>query len=331
MPKLKIGGFELNSNLALAPMAGVTDRPFRILCKSLGAGLAASEMVVANAALAGAAPTLRRMDHRGEPGPRMVQIAGADPQMLANTAKLNVDSGAQMIDINMGCPAKRICRALAGSALLCDEPLVARILHAVVSAVPVPVTLKIRTGPDGSNRNGVTIARIAQESGVQALAVHGRTRADRFNGCAEYDTIAAIKAAIDIPVFANGDIRTPQDARRVLDYTGADGIMVGRAAQGNPWIFRQITHYLETGSVAPPPTRLEVSEVLLAHVRQLHQFYGGRTGVLVARKHISWYCKSHPSSANFRRTIQTIDCRELQLQMVQDYFQGDNYLMAQVA
>ncbi|MEM7293060.1 MAG: tRNA dihydrouridine synthase DusB, partial [Pseudomonadota bacterium] len=271
---MQIGPYQLQNNLVLAPMAGVTDRPFRQLSKQLGAGMAVSEMVVANALLWGSVQTQRRMDHQGEVEPRIVQIAGADPEMLADAARHNVDNGAQIIDINMGCPAKRVCNALAGSALLSDEGLVARILDAVVAAVEVPVTLKIRTGPDRSNRNGVTVARIAQEAGIQALAVHGRTRADKYKGEAEYDTIAAIVDAIDIPVMANGDIRTPEDARHVLEYTGATAVMIGRAAQGNPWIFREVEHFLKTGEHRSPPAPEEVRDVLLSHLENLYEFYG---------------------------------------------------------
>ena len=304
----------------MAPMAGVTDRPFRQLCKQLGAGMAVSEMVVANALLWGSEQTKRRMDHQGEVEPRIVQIAGADPDMLANAARHNVDNGAQIIDINMGCPAKRVCNALAGSALLSDENLVERILKAVVAAVDVPVTLKIRTGPDRSNRNGVTIAKIAEDAGIQALAVHGRTRADKYKGDAEYDTIAAIKSAISMPLMANGDIRTPEEASYVLDYTGADAVMIGRAAQGNPWIFREIEHFLSTGQKLPPPTSAEVRDVLLSHLDNLYAFYGEFTGPRVARKHIAWYCKARPGSARFRHAINHTDSCEAQLAMVRRYF-----------
>ena len=301
-------------------MAGVTDRPFRHLSKSLGAGMAVSEMVVANALLWGSEQTLRRADHQGESEPRIVQIAGADPQMLAGAARHNVDRGAQIIDINMGCPAKRVCNAMAGSALLSDEGLVARILSAVVEAVEVPVTLKIRTGPDRGNRNGVRIAKIAEQAGIQALAVHGRTRADKYKGEAEYDTIAVIKATVTMPVIANGDIRTPEKAGYVLDYTGADAVMIGRAAQGNPWIFREIEHYLKTGTERLPPTAGEVCDVLLGHLRNLYAFYGDHTGVRMARKHIAWYCKARAGSARFRCAVNRTDSCAEQLAMVQHYF-----------
>lgn len=304
----------------MAPMAGVTDRPFRQLCKQLGAGMAVSEMVVANALLWGSEQTKRRMDHSGEVEPKIVQIAGADPAMLADAAQHNVENGAQIIDINMGCPAKRVCNALAGSALLSDEDLVARILKAVVASVDVPVTLKIRTGPDRSNRNGVTVAKIAEDSGIQALAVHGRTRADKYKGDAEYDTIAAIKSVISIPLMANGDIRTPEEAKYVLDYTGADAVMIGRAAQGNPWIFREIEHYLATGRKLAPPSSEEIRDVLLSHLENLYAFYGEFTGPRVARKHIAWYCKARPGSARFRHAINHTDSCDEQLAMVRRYF-----------
>ncbi len=302
-------------------MAGVTDRPFRHLSKVLGAGMAVSEMVVANALLWGAKQTRRRMDHTGEIEPRVVQIAGADPQMLADAARHNVDNGAQIIDINMGCPAKRVCNAQAGSALLGDEALVERILTAVVKSVAAPVTLKIRTGPDRGNRNGVRIAKIAEQAGIQALAVHGRTRADKYKGDAEYDTIAAIVSSLTIPVMANGDIRTPEDAKYVLDYTGADAVMIGRAAQGNPWIFREIEHYLKSGEKLAPPAADEVRDVLLSHLGKLYEFYGEYTGSRVARKHISWYCKARPGSARFRNAINNTESCTEQLAMVQHYFE----------
>ena len=317
---MQIGCYILPNNVFMAPMAGVTDRPFRQLCKQLGAGIAVSEMVVANALLWGAVQTRRRMDHCGEVEPRIVQIAGADPKMLADAARHNVDNGAQIIDINMGCPAKRVCNALAGSALLSDEALVGRILDAVVGAVEVPVTLKIRTGPDRSNRNGVTVAKIAEAAGIQSLAVHGRTRADKYKGEAEYDTIAAIKAVINIPLVANGDIRTPQEAKYVLDYTQADAVMIGRAAQGNPWIFREIAHYLRYGEKLAPPGNDEVRDVLLSHLNNLYAFYGELTGARIARKHIAWYCKARPGSARFRHAINHTESCQQQLEMVDDYF-----------
>ncbi|MGA0033777.1 MAG: tRNA dihydrouridine synthase DusB, partial [Burkholderiales bacterium] len=260
-------------------MAGVTDRPFRQLCKKMGAGMAVSEMVASNSLLWGSEKTRRRANHEGEVDPISVQIAGADPQMLADAARYNVDQGAQIIDINMGCPAKKVCNVMAGSALLKDEPLVARILEAVVGAVEVPVTLKIRTGWDRDHRNACRVARIAESSGIQALAIHGRTRACGYSGEAEYDTIAAVKAGIGIPVIANGDITTPERVKQVLEYTGADAVMIGRAAQGRPWMFREITHFLETGRHLPPPEVGEIHRVLVAHLYDLYGFYGEHTGV----------------------------------------------------
>lgn len=286
---LRIGPYTLPSRAVLAPMAGVTDRPFRILCRQLGAGLAASEMLTSDARLWHTPKSRRRLDHHGEPEPRVVQLAGSDPGVLAEAARLSVDRGAQIIDLNMGCPAKKVCGKLCGSALLRDEPLVAQILETLVRAVDVPVTLKIRTGWDRDHRNGVEIARIAEESGIQALAVHGRTRADFYAGEAEYQTIGEIKSAVRIPVFANGDIRTPQDARKVLDLTGADGVMIGRASFGEPWIFRAVDAFLEARA-SQPLLRAEVRDIILAHLDSLYSFYGEDTGVRIARKHIGWYC-----------------------------------------
>jgi tRNA-dihydrouridine synthase B len=286
---MRIGPYPLAAPLALAPMAGVTDRPFRLLCRRLGAGLAASEMVTSDVRLWHTPKSRRRMDHDGEPEPRVVQIAGGEPAMMADAARRNVDLGAQIIDINMGCPAKKVCNRAAGSALLRDESLVADILGAVVRAVAVPVTLKMRTGWDAANRNGLRIARIAEGLGVQALAVHGRTRADHYQGAAEYATIREIKAAVRIPVFANGDIDSGAKARAVLEETGADAVMIGRAAQGRPWIFREIRHFLTTGRDLPQPAHGEVRDIMLAHLEQLYAFYGEHAGVRVARKHLGWY------------------------------------------
>jgi len=296
---MQIGPYRLSNNLIAAPMAGVTDRPFRQLCKAMGAGMAVSEMVTSNSLLYGSAKTRRRADHEGEAPLISVQIAGAVPARLAEAARYNVDAGAQIIDINMGCPAKKVCNVMAGSALLRDESLVARILEAVVAAVPVPVTLKIRTGWDPSSRNAVTVARIAEAAGIQGLAIHGRTRACRFHGEAEYDTIAAVKTAARIPVIANGDIDTPEKAKAVLDATGVDGVMIGRAALGRPWIFREIIHFLGTGRRLPPPDAAEIRRVLLAHLDAMYAFYGERGGVGIARKHIRWYTKGLPGSAAF--------------------------------
>jgi tRNA-dihydrouridine synthase B len=291
-----------------------------MLCKKLGAGLAVSEMVTSNSLLYGSEKTLRRANHQGEVEPISVQIAGSDPKMMAEAAKHNVDNGAQIIDINMGCPAKKICNVMAGSALLKDEPLVSQILKAVVNAVDVPVTLKIRTGWDKQNRNAIQIAKMAEDIGVQALAMHGRTRACLYNGEAEYDTIAAVKQTINIPLIANGDITTPEKAKYVLDYTGADAVMIGRAAQGRPWIFREIEHYLTTGEHMLAPTVDEIHTVMLEHLHDLYEFYGDLTGMRVARKHISWYTKGLAGSAQFRHNMNTLQTIPLQLQAIDDFF-----------
>ncbi len=317
---MQIGPYQLANNLVLAPMAGVTDNPFRQLCRQMGAGLAVSEMVSSNSLLWGSEKTRRRADHSGEDEPRSVQIMGADPQMMAEAARFNVDNGAQIIDINMGCPAKKVCNVQAGSALLRDEGLVTRILEAVIAAVAVPVTLKIRTGWDRDSRNGVQVARIAEQSGIRALAVHGRTRADGYSGEAEYETIAAIKRAIRIPVIANGDITTPEKAAAVLRQTGADAVMVGRAAQGRPWIFREIAHFLTTGERLPEPTLAEVRDILLGHLENLYAFYGEYTGVRMARKHISWYSKGQPHGAAFRQSVNRVDSADRQREMVSNFF-----------
>lgn len=317
---MRIGPFKLRNNLIVAPMAGVTDRPFRQLCKSMGAGMAVSEMVASNSLLYGSEKTLRRANHEGEVEPISVQIAGADPAMLAEAARYNVDKGAQIIDINMGCPAKKVCNVMAGSALLKDEPLVARILEAVVGAVDVPVTLKIRTGWDTNNKNALTVARIAESSGVQALAIHGRTRACGFSGTAEYDTIAIVKQAISIPVVANGDIGTPERVKEVLARTHADGVMIGRAAQGRPWMFREIEYFLKTGEHLPAPEVEEIHRVLSAHVEDLYSFYGEERGVRVARKHISWYTKGLTGSAAFRHGMNQLETAAAQRGAVDWFF-----------
>jgi tRNA-dihydrouridine synthase B len=320
---MKIGSYKLKNNLIVAPMAGVTDRPFRMLCKRMGAGMAVSEMVASNSLLYGSEKTRRRANHEGEGEPISVQIVGADPGMLAQAARYNVDRGAQIIDINMGCPAKKICNVMAGSALMQDEKLVAEILEAVVGAVDVPVTLKTRTGWDRNNRNALRIARIAEESGIQALAIHGRTRACGYTGDAEYDTVRAVKAAVNIPIIANGDITTPEKAKHVLEYTGADAVMIGRAAQGRPWLFREIDHFLKTGSHLPAPEPEEIRQVLIAHMHDLYDFYGEHTGIRVARKHISWYTRGLPDSAQFRHRMNRLESREEQLREVNVFFQGE--------
>jgi tRNA-dihydrouridine synthase B len=317
---MQIGPYRIDPPLALAPMAGVTDKPFRLLCKRLGAGLAVSEMTTADPRLWHTRKSLRRMDHEGEPEPVSVQIAGYDPAMLAEAARFNVANGAQIVDINMGCPAKKVCNVWSGSALLQDEPLVARICKAVADAVEVPVTLKIRTGWDRQNRNALAIARIAEDAGIAALAVHGRTRADKYEGEAEYETIAAVKASVRIPVFANGDVATPQQARRVLDATGADALMIGRGAQGRPWIFREIAHFLATGEQLPEPTPAEVATILLGHLEHLYAFYGEQAGVRIARKHLGWYAKDRPENAAFRQVANRAESTQEQLRLVRDYF-----------
>jgi tRNA-dihydrouridine synthase B len=304
---MRIGLYELASNAVLAPMAGVTDRPFRILCRQLGAGLAASEMLTSDTRLWSSPKSRRRMDHDGEPEPRVVQLAGSEPAALAEAARMNEALGAQVIDINMGCPAKKVCGKACGSALLKDEPLVAQLLEAVVNAVKVPVTLKIRTGWDRDTRNGVRVARIAESAGIQALAVHGRTREDFYTGAAEYETIREIKSSIRIPVFANGDIDSPEKARAVLDFTRADGVMLGRAAHGAPWIFRAVNSWLTAQKSIASLSRLEVRGIILSHLESLYAFYGEDTGVRFARKHLGWYFlnigESMPDSATARASL----------------------------
>ena len=317
---MRLGPYTLTPHVVLAPMAGVTDKPFRMLCKRLGAGLCVSEMTISDPKFWHTNKSLHRMDHAGEPDPISVQIAGTVPEVLAEAARYNVGHGAQIIDINMGCPAKKVCNTWAGSALMRDEALVARILSAVVKAVDVPVTLKIRTGWDSEHRNALTIARIAQDSGVAALAVHGRTRDQHYTGVAEYDTIAAVKAALSIPVLANGDIDSPEKAAFVLHHTGADAVMVGRAAQGRPWIFREISHYLATGEKLPEPGVDEVRAVLLGHLEHLHAFYGEVAGVRIARKHLGWYAKDRPENAAFRAVVNRAETADEQLRLTRDYF-----------
>lgn len=317
---MKIGSYTLENNLVLAPMAGVTDLPFRRLCKEMGAGMVVSEMVGSISLLRGSKKTLRRANHDGEVTPKIVQIVGADPELMAEAAKVNVDLGAQIIDINMGCPAKKVCNMASGSALLRHEDLVKKILDATVSAVNIPVTLKIRTGWDKNSRNGVRIAKIAEDSGIQALSVHGRTRTCFFKGDAEYETIAEIKESINIPVIANGDITSPEKAKFVLEKTKADGIMIGRAAQGRPWIFREIDHYLKTGEYLPEPSCDEVHSILLRHLENLYSFYGEYTGIRMARKHVSWYSKGHANGAIFRNIFNNLETAKEQLNSIDDFF-----------
>jgi tRNA-dihydrouridine synthase B len=317
---MRIGPYSLRNKLVLAPMAGVTDRPFRQLCKRLGAGMAVSEMVTSRAELRDSLKSRRRRDHEGEVEPRIVQIAGGDPEMMAEAARLNAAEGAQIIDINMGCPAKKVCNKAAGSALLQDEDLVKRILDATVAAVDVPVTLKIRTGWDREHKNGLKIAALAEQAGIQALSVHGRTRADAFKGEAEYETIRAIKAAVKIPVMANGDIETPEMARHVLAETGADAVMIGRAAQGRPWIFREIEHFLATGRHLAAPEPSEVCSIMLGHLENLYSFYGEFSGVRVARKHIGWYLKTLPGAAGFRERVMRAETSLEQQALIRGYF-----------
>ncbi|MGY3945648.1 tRNA dihydrouridine synthase DusB [Aeromonas tecta] len=319
---MQIGPHTLETPLIVAPMAGVTDRPFRELCLRLGAGMAVSEMLLANPDVWDTQKTRMRMGHSAESGLRSVQIAGADPEMMAFAARYNVEQGAQIVDINMGCPAKKVNKKLAGSALLRQPDLVRTICRAVVNAVEVPVTLKIRTGWDPDNRNGEEIARIAEDCGIAALAVHGRTRACLYRGEAEYDTIRAIKQAVSIPVVANGDIDSPEKARYVLDYTGVDAVMIGRAAQGRPWIFREIRHFLETGTKLPPPDREEVRTLMNEHVTNLHQFYGAFLGARIARKHVGWYLDEEETGREFRKHFNALDCADAQLEALEVYFDG---------
>ena len=320
MRSMRIGPHHIEPRVVLAPMAGVTDKPFRVLCKRLGAGLCVSEMTTSDPRLWDTPKSRHRMDHAGEPDPVSVQIAGTDPAVMAAAARHNVGNGAQLIDINMGCPAKKVCNAWAGSALMREPKLVAAILEAVVAAVDVPVTLKIRTGWAAGQRNALEIARIAEATGIAALAVHGRTRDQLYKGEAEYDTIAAVKAALSIPVMANGDIDSPRKAREVLDYTGCDAVLVGRAAQGRPWIFREIAQYLATGEEPAPPTLAEVRDILLGHLQDLHGFYGEDKGVRIARKHLGWYARDRPENAAFRAVVNRAATAAEQLDLTRGYF-----------
>jgi tRNA-dihydrouridine synthase B len=322
---MQLGAHVLRNGLFVAPMAGVTDRPFRTLCRRFGAGLAVSEMISARPELRGTRKSRLRREHAGEAGPVSVQIAGADPMMMADAARINAAEGAHIIDINMGCPAKKVCNVAAGSALLSDEALVGRILDAVVAAtyrMGVPVTLKIRTGPDPARRNAVRIARIAESSGIRLLAVHGRTRACGFRGEAEFDTVAEVKASVRIPVIANGDITTPEEAKRVLAYTRADGIMIGRAAHGRPWIFRELLSFLNEGRTLLPPQPGEMRAVALEHLEGIYALYGEALGVRIARKHIGWYTRGLPGGEAFRREANAIESAPAQLAAVSRFFDG---------
>jgi len=317
---MKIGSYILQNNLLLAPMAGVTDKPFRQLCREKGAGMVVSEMVTSDPALFRHRQTRLRLDLEGEPSPRVVQIVGSDARVLATAARFNVDHGAEIIDINMGCPAKKVCKVNAGSALMGDEKLVEDILDSVVRAVAVPVTLKIRTGLDPERKNAVSIARLAEQTGVQAITVHGRTRQCRFNGAAEHLTARRIKEQVSIPVIANGDICSPEEAARVLACTGADGLMIGRAARGNPWIFSHIAHFLATGNRLPGPSDGEVYRTLMHHLESLYEFYGDYAGVRIARKHIGWYCRYRTGAKPFLALVNQAQTSAQQLQIIKNYF-----------
>ena len=330
---MHIGPYLLANNVFVAPMAGVTDRPFRQLCKSLGAGYAVSEMVTSRKDLWGTLKTSRRSNHAGEPGPIAVQIAGTDAAMMAEAAIFNIERGAQIIDINMGCPAKKVCNKWAGSALMQDVPLAMSIVEAVVTAcVPhgVPVTLKMRTGWNAGHKNAVTIAKAAQDAGVQMLTVHGRTREQGYKGNAEYDTIAAVKQSVSIPVVANGDITTPEKAREVLRLTGADAIMIGRAAQGRPWIFREIAYFLETGTHLAPPLISEVKRLLVDHLWNHYSLYGEYSGVRTARKHIGWYVRSLPGGEAFRSQMNGLEESDAQIAAVGQFFDNLNQHMDRI-
>ena len=317
---MRIGSHTIAPNVILAPMAGVTDKPFRVLCKRLGAGLCVSEMTTSDPRFWNTAKSRHRMDHDGEPAPISVQIAGTVPSIMADAARHNVDNGAQIIDINMGCPAKKVCNSWAGSALMREPALVADILEAVVNAVDVPVTLKIRTGWAADRRNALEIARIAESAGIAALAVHGRTRDQQYKGVAEYDTIAEVKAALSIPVMANGDVDSPRKAEAVMKHTSCDAVLVGRAAQGRPWIFREIAHYLATGETLPEPTLADIRDILLGHLEHLHDFYGETSGVRIARKHLGWYAKDRPENLQFRAVVNRAESAEAQIRLTRDYF-----------
>ena len=317
---MQIGPYQLESNLVLAPMAGITDRPFRSLCRRFGAGLAVSEMITADTSLWGSRKTVTRLNHDGEPGPISVQIVGSDPLKMAEAARINVAHGAQIIDINMGCPAKKVCKVAAGSALLQNESLVGSILQSVVAAVEVPVTLKIRTGWNPENRNAVSIAKIAEASGIQALAIHGRTRDCGFSGQAEYETIRQVKQHVELPIVANGDLDQLEKIKQVLQSTGVEGIMIGRAARGRPWFFREISHFLKTGNKLPEPQPLWIRDRVLEHLEDMYSLYGTQHGVRIARKHIAWYSKGTMGGAAFRQRINQAITTKEQCKLVKDYF-----------
>jgi tRNA-dihydrouridine synthase B len=317
---MNIGPYHLTSPFLLAPMAGITDAPFRRLCRQFGAGMTTSEMTTADISLWQTEKSRRRLDLDMDATPRVVQIAGSDPDQMALAARLCVDRGAQIIDINMGCPAKKVCKQLAGSALLRDPSLVERILSATVAAVSVPVTLKMRTGWDEHNRNGIEIAKIAEHNGIQALAVHGRTRACRYKGEAEYETIARIKSSVSIPVIANGDITSPEKSLEVLRLSEADALMIGRAARGRPWIFRELNHYYKTGMKITPLENADVRDIMLGHLNDLYQFYGETTGVRVARKHLTWYCTGLKKSENFRSLVVRVESASEQIHLTRQFF-----------
>ena len=324
---LELGRHRIRNRVFVAPMAGVTDRPYRQLCKKLGAGYAVSEMAASNALLWASDKTTRRINHDGEASPKAVQIAGADPTMMAQAARFNVERGAQIIDINMGCPAKKVCKLAAGSALMQAPALIREILESVIESVrgtQVPVTLKMRTGWNTENRNAPEIARMAQDLGISMITIHGRTRADKYQGDAEYDTIALVKQQLDIPVVANGDVDSPEKAKAVIDYTKADAVMIGRAAQGRPWIFRQIAHYLETGELIPDPSESEIAGWLRDHLMDHYQFYGELTGVRTARKHIGWYLKGLPGVKVFRDFLNQLESTDEQLRAIDDFFSGQH-------
>ena len=320
---MRIGPYQLASPFVLAPMAGVTDAPFRALCRKFGASMTTSEMTTADTSLWQTAKSRRRLDLDLDAEPVAVQIAGAEPQQLAAAARACVDRGAQIIDINMGCPAKKVCKKLAGSALLKDEALVARILERVVAAVDVPVTLKIRTGWDPEHRNGIEIARIAEQCGIQSLAVHGRTRACRYQGHAEYDTIAQIKDAVSIPVIANGDITSIEKSLEVLRLTNADGLMIGRGAQGRPWIFQELRNGLENRSVFAPLAKRQLRDIMLGHLKNMHRFYREEAGVRVARKHLTWYCQNLVEADEYRYQVVRVRSAEEQLRLTREYFERE--------